>query len=239
MSEPPDIEANGEALAAELVFGLLDGPERAAAIRRQLEDSRFASAVAYWRAVGEDWLERVEPAQVPPALAARVEQAIDEDAAPAVPARRFAVMRNLALVATAASLALSIGLLTILARSNGPRVERVFVQPANVAQIPGEGGSVLLSASYDPATGELRLRGEGTDAAGLAPELWVIPGDGKPRSLGFIEPGKSKVIAMPQRIQGLAGEGAALAVSIEAPGGSTDETGPRGPVAAVGKLEKI
>jgi anti-sigma-K factor RskA len=69
-------------------------------------------------------------------------------------------------------------------------------------------------------------------------QLWLIPADGKPRSLGMVEPGKSKAMPMPQAMAPMFAEGAALAVSVEPPGGSTQE-GPSGPVAAIGKLARI
>ena len=74
-------------------------------------------------------------------------------------------------------------------------------------------------------------------ALGRCPDL--DPGDGKMRSLGMVEPGTSKAMPMPKDLATLVAEGAQLAVSVEAPGGSTKPDGPEGPVAAQGKLAKI
>nr|QQZ52048.1 anti-sigma factor [Phenylobacterium glaciei] len=68
--------------------------------------------------------------------------------------------------------------------------------------------------------------------------MWLIPADGKPRSLGLIAPGTSKTLPMPQGLPALATEGASIAVSVEPLGGSRQD-GPSGPVAAIGKLARI
>jgi anti-sigma-K factor RskA len=72
-------------------------------------------------------------------------------------------------------------------------------------------------------------------AAGQVPELWLIPADGKPRSLGVIGLEASQLVEVPPMVLKLVAEGAVLAVSIEPTGGSP--TGqPTGPVVATGKL---
>ena len=70
-------------------------------------------------------------------------------------------------------------------------------------------------------------------------QLWLIAGQNKPMSLGFIEPGKAKVIALPIEVMTKMAEGAAIAVSMEPLGGSKDPNGPSGPVIGVGKLSKL
>ena len=70
-------------------------------------------------------------------------------------------------------------------------------------------------------------------------ELWVIPADGKPRALGYIEPGKTKAMPMPENLLPSLTMGSSIAVSVEGPGGSPRLDAPSGPIAAVGKLAKI
>jgi anti-sigma-K factor RskA len=53
-----------------------------------------------------------------------------------------------------------------------------------------------------------------------------------------VTPGTSVAIPVSALLAGLTDERAALAVSVEAPGGSKKD-GPTGPVVAVGKLSKI
>ena len=69
-------------------------------------------------------------------------------------------------------------------------------------------------------------------------ELWLIaPGD-QPRSLGLIEPGRAVRISVPPSLLGRITPEAALAVSIEPPGGSPTGA-PTGPVIASGKLTNL
>jgi anti-sigma-K factor RskA len=70
-------------------------------------------------------------------------------------------------------------------------------------------------------------------------ELWLIAGQDNPKSLGLVESGKAKVIALPTEVMQKMSEGAALAVSEEPPGGSKNPAGPSGPVIGVGKLSKL
>jgi anti-sigma-K factor RskA len=105
----------------------------------------------------------------------------------------------------------------------------------------GEAPTPLFVAAYDPARKALivtSLVKPGADPAHVH-ELWVIPSDGKPRALGFAEPGKSKTIPMSPELAAAMAEGSAIAVSVEPPGGSANPNAPSGPIAAVGKLAKI
>ena len=78
----------------------------------------------------------------------------------------------------------------------------------------------------------------GMDARGRTPELWVIPADGKPRSLGVVpEKAAASMTVRPEHREMLA-EGATLAVSLEPEGGSP--TGqPTGPVVMTGIMSAV
>ena len=99
----------------------------------------------------------------------------------------------------------------------------------------------MFVAAYDPARQALiitSLAKPGTDPARVH-QLWVIPADGKPHSLGMIEPGASKAMPMPKDMAPMFAPGAAIAVSVEPPGGSPLKNAPSGPFAARGQLGKI
>ena len=64
-------------------------------------------------------------------------------------------------------------------------------------------------------------------------QLWLIAGQDKPKSLGLLESGKAKIIALPTEAMAKMAEGAALAVSLEPPGGSKSPDGQSGPVISV------
>src|SRR5207247_1901613 len=58
----------------------------------------------------------------------------------------------------------------------------------------------MFLAAYDPARKALivtSLAPPGSTDPVHVHELWVIPADGKPHSLGMIEPGRSKAMPMP------------------------------------------
>jgi anti-sigma-K factor RskA len=72
-------------------------------------------------------------------------------------------------------------------------------------------------------------------AAGRAPELWLIPAGQKPISVGMIASNAPTTIALDPAMLARLGPTAALAVSVEPPGGSP--TGqPTGPVIAKGAI---
>jgi len=105
---------------------------------------------------------------------------------------------------------------------------------------PGEGSHPMFVAAYDPVRQALiitSLARPGADP-GHGHQLWVIPADGQPHSLGMIAPGASKSMPMPKAMAPMFTPGAAIVASLEPPGGSP--TGrPSGPMAAVGKLGRI
>jgi anti-sigma-K factor RskA len=105
----------------------------------------------------------------------------------------------------------------------------------------GDAPVPLFVAAYDPARKAMIITSlvkPGGDPAHVH-ELWVIPADGKPRALGFVEPGKSKSIPMSRELAESMAEGSSIAVSVEPPGGSPNPNGPSGPIAAIGRLAKI
>ncbi|MGF6151078.1 anti-sigma factor [Pseudomonas fluorescens] len=103
--------------------------------------------------------------------------------------------------------------------------------------------ATLLSASAQPA---LRIKAHNdylqveplalaTVAPGHSLELWAVPADGKPISLGVIPAGGKGRVALSEKQHALLGKPIALAVSLEPEGGSP--TGqPTGPVLYQGAL---
>jgi anti-sigma-K factor RskA len=99
----------------------------------------------------------------------------------------------------------------------------------------------LFVAAYDPDRKALiitSLLPPGADRDKVN-QLWLIAGQDKPRSLGLIEPGKAKVIALPLDVMARMSAGAKLAVSIEPEGGSKDPNGPSGPIIGLGELSRL
>ena len=237
MSEGPEL-SEIEALAAEHALGVLGAEERRAAEHRMASDPAFAALVEAWR-------ERLQPMAeglAPVAPRAVVWTGIER----ALPANDNLVARlRFWRTATAGSLALaaaSIAAAVFVAARPPQVVAPPPGQLLNASLVSQTGAPVpLFVAAYDPVRKALivtSLVRPGGDPAHVH-ELWVIPADGKPRPLGFIEPGKTKAMPMPQALLPALAAGSSIAVSVEPPGGSPNRDAPSGPIAAVGKLAEI
>ena len=252
MSEAPDLSEN-EALAAEHALGVLNARDRADAELRMAREPAFAADVEAWRARLAPMLDSIEAVPAPSGLWQRIERLLpaNDVQQPAndngVLINRLRFWRNSAMGGFALAAA---SLLGVFVQVNQPPVvveKQVPVAPAgqmlNASVVTTEPGGIqpLFTASYDPDRKALivtSLLPEGSDRDKVH-ELWLIAGQDKPKSLGLVESGKAKVIALPTEVMAKMAEGAALAVSLEAPGGSKSPDGPQGPVIGVGKLSKL
>jgi anti-sigma-K factor RskA len=95
-------------------------------------------------------------------------------------------------------------------------------------------------AAYDPARQALivtSLMKPGEDPAHVH-ELWVIPADGKPRSLGVVPDKVAAAMTVRPEHRAMLAEGVTLALSLEPEGGSP--TGqPTGPVVMTGVMSAV
>jgi anti-sigma-K factor RskA len=102
----------------------------------------------------------------------------------------------------------------------------------------GTDKQMKLVASWDPNARQLILAipGELTGDSSHSHQLWLIPGDGKPRSLGVMGNRKQTHLRLERVLADLMRQGATIAISVEPRGGSP--TGqPTGPVVASGTLQ--
>jgi anti-sigma-K factor RskA len=242
MSQGPEL-SDLEALAAEHALGVLSGPERAAAEARAAGDPAFAALVESWRERLAPLLDAVAPAAPPAALWRRIERAVPANDEPALH-RRLRFWQGAAIGSAglaAASLAAAVMLAVRLPVA--PQVTAAPAAPILNASLmsPEDGGRPMFVAAYDPARHALivtSLMKPGADPEHVH-ELWVIPADGKPHPIGMIAPGSSKAMRMPMEMAPMFTPGAAIAVSVEPPGGSPMKTAPSGPIAAMGHLARI
>ena len=222
-------------LAAEYVTGTMRGPAR-----RRFET--LLSAHPALRNAVRDWQDRLMPLTLsvtPQAPSAevwkRIEAQIGGSAEPTVAASQtpwwsgLAFWRGLSGFATAAAL----GLL-VMVNTPGPTQAPMVVVLSSTAV--NAGGSAV------PASFVASISGDGRAVvtkpllnvslqADRALELWAVPGAGAPKSLGLISANGASVVQKNKVPVGTA----ALAVSLEPPGGSPTST-PSGPVLFVGKL---
>lgn len=230
------------ALAAELALGLLEGPELVEARALAARDPAFRGEVEQWAAHFAPLLETVEDKVPAPAVWQSV-LAIVEQRRPAANDDAPDLRRRLArwrlasggLGALAAALAL---VLLTRPEPSAPPPTQIAVASPMVATLAGDDPvPVRLVANWDPAARQLIVTPAMTPEVdpSKAMELWVIPADGTPRSMGVmpaegpmrgtIEPAMSRLLEA----------GATLAISIEQSGGSPTGA-PQGPVVASGKM---
>jgi anti-sigma-K factor RskA len=107
-----------------------------------------------------------------------------------------------------------------------------------VAELNGNGKHALV-ATIDPRRATVLAVPANLAVTGdRVPELWLIVPGKDPRALGVIDAQKPVALAIPAHLLAEATSEAALAISLEPPGGSP--TGqPTGPVIAVGPLTKL
>ncbi|EJL29295.1 anti-sigma factor domain-containing protein [Novosphingobium sp. AP12] len=233
MADPMSAEER-DALAGELALGVLVGEERAAAMRLRLSDPAFAAAV-------NDWNTRFEPlyagfAESPaPALWPAIQRRL---AAPDHSRIRRAL--RLWRIGAVASSALAASLATVILLRPPPAPVEIVRPPEQVAvaQLGTEEAPALLAVNYDPAGGVLRIRAVRLPESRLAPELWVIPADGVPRSLGLVASGGSSTVAISAANRALLQDGVTLAITLEPRDGAPHDAPSSAPIAA-GKISAI
>lgn len=232
-------------LAAEYALGVLDGDE----LRRAREfagmDPAFRAEVARWSGRLAPMLDEVA-AVAPPARAWR---AIQERLGGVAPAGNVVVLRRrvqqwrgiaAAMSALAASLAIFM-VVRPLPPAPAPtpaQVERPAAVPM-VAMLGDQQSGTMVVASWDPAAQQLVLAvaGDMPSDPKHSHELWVIPSDGKPRSLGMMGAGKQMHMRLADALARLLAQGSTIAISVEPRGGSPTGA-PTGPVVASGALTR-
>ncbi|MFN9712108.1 MAG: anti-sigma factor domain-containing protein [Alphaproteobacteria bacterium] len=242
MSEAPDLP-EAEAFAAEHALGVLDARERAEAEMRMARDPAFAADVDAWRQLIAPMLDSIESVTAPQGVWTRIEAMLPANDNGAV-MNKLRFWRNAA-VGGFALAAASLAGVVVQVTQPPVTVEAPASAPgqllnANLTATSGQ-PQPLFVAAYDPDRKALiitSLLPPGADRDKVN-QLGLIAGQDKPRSLGLIEPGKAKVIALPLDVMARMSAGAKLAVSIEPEGGSKDPNGPSGPIIGLGELSSL
>lgn len=217
-------------LAGELALGVLEGDERANALRQSLADPAFAAMVARWR---EHFA--LLHAEAP---AAAVPKAIEQRVMASITPRRDRVSRWRTLAFVTSAIAASLAMVLVL-RPGKVAPAPVVVPPSMlVAALGGSGATASekpIGALYDPHIGGIVLVGGAPIPAARAGELWVIAPGKAPLAIGLIDGGDHIRLRVDNAARPELAAGATLAISIEPIGGSP--TGqPTGPVVASGTL---
>lgn len=245
---PPDATLEGappDMAAAELALGLLEGDERAVALRRVLAEPGFARAVERWRAQVAQLFD-LWPEMAAPDVLRRVEASIDHRGdtpvarlvtSPRAQSRWWPGVAALSSVAAAGLLAV---LVTRPVPVPAPPVPQrsVPASPTLVASIDPQAEGAPVTAVYDERAGAIRLTEASLSQGRHSAELWIIPSNGTPHSLGLLHARGTTALTLSPANRARIAAGATLAVSIEPLGGS--QTGlPTGPVVAKGALSIV
>ena len=216
-------------LAAEYALGVLAGAERAAAEQRVAREPAFARLVTDWTQRLAPWAAEIAEVAPPAQLWDRIADALPAQTQAGGLWQSIAFWRGLSFAAGALAAACLAALIYLGAFTQ---------QQPLVAAIEG-GGNRQFVATIDTRRGAVAVVPASFSAdATRVPELWLIPPDGRPRSVGLLRPDQSVTLTLPPELAALAKDNAVLAVSLEPPGGST--TGlPTGPVIATGKLTSL
>jgi|TARA_R100000501_G_scaffold17911_1_gene34744 anti-sigma-K factor RskA len=256
MSEDAPLPLDGDDLvAAEFVLGLPDAAEMAQLAARRASDPAFARAVDLWEQRFAPLLDEAAPVDAPDDMWARIatelqgRRAANSDPGDVVTSPgKLRFWRLYGSAMTAAAAVLVAALLTerqtiperpaVAPDASAPTeseltgIEPVTLESATLA--PEEGVPVAV-ITYDAANKRLFVSPVGIPAdADTVPQLWFIPGDGVPRSLGTIEAGQTVTLQLAEDFD----DAATLAISIEPEGGSPTGA-PTGPIVGTGSLSSL
>lgn len=240
-------EDDSELRCAEYALGVLDANERRALERAAEADPALAAALARWQQRLAPLAEDLHPVRAPARVWARIELDLGLRSARRAPAQAVStrswwnslnLWRGVGIGASVAAIVL-VAINVVL--------QREVAHPVSVAVVPANAYLVATLARPDgvahwTATIDLRRRemivvpaAKAAVPAGRATELWLIPPGAKPVALGVFRPDAPVRVTLPENLVASLDARAALAVSIEPPGGSP--TGqPTGPVVASGSM---
>jgi anti-sigma-K factor RskA len=235
MSKEPHIPeatpepVDDETLAGEYALGVLSGEQRIAVEARAGEDAHFAARIEAWNARLAGFALEASPAEPPARIWPTIESALFPGNAGLWNSLRF--WRSLGIGASTVAVA---GLAALFVLSGPPAPRRDLVASL---QATDAGPSYL--ARIDAVAGKLTIRAvqAGVEATRV-PELWLIPADGVPRSLGVISNDLPSEVIVPEALRRDLDGTATLAITLEPQGGAPNGK-PTGPVIAAGKPGEI
>lgn len=251
--EPPSTDI----LAGEYVLGVLDAVQRAEVERRITGDPGFARLVTQWENRLAPLLESFGSEAVPAHLWPRIRTSLGWPAATTASPR---VWQRTGFWQGMTALAAALALVAVFSRRD---LEPTAPAPTPVAVTPIAPTPPTLPAEPEQATKPVTplLHDDGTpgwlasvdraqgkvlmvpvpaaaDAAGRAPELWLIPAGGAPRSLGLVSIDRAHTVAVPDSLRDALVNGSVLAITLE-PSSGAPQGIPTGPIIAKGDIANL
>jgi anti-sigma-K factor RskA len=221
-------------LAAEYVLGTLNGPARRRFETLQGAHPNLRQAVAQWQArlapLSTSVPEVAPPERVWHDIEGRLfaPGPVERETPRTSRWQRLALWRGISALATAAAVAMFL----VASQTPPPQAPIVVVLGANPETATTLNASFVASVSADGRALVLRPLNELSLAPDRALELWAVPAQGAPRSLGLVRSAGATTLLRAQLLR----DTAAFAVSVEPAGGSPTGA-PTGPIVSVGKLQ--
>lgn len=226
-----------ERLAAEHALRLLEGEEELRARGLMVTDHEFADRVAEWEQKLAPMLEETAPVQPSPEMWARIEASMSEprESAEIVTLERKIRRWQWATGGMAAAAAVAIAFLSLPADAPAPNVP----QNPLVASIPIGDTPLRLGVTYLPDHSEILVSASGLSADGVHDhELWLVPPDGAPQSLGVVVPGEERRVKIDEALIRQIGDGSDLILTRE-PLGGAPAGAEAGPTVASGEFSAV
>lgn len=245
MTETFSPEEERDLVAAEYGLGLLEGQALMEARGRVANEPAFAAAVANWEArlapMAEGFAEVAPPAHI----WARIEQALEAQAAGGSTLvhlqRRERLWRGWAAGMTAVAAGLALVLALGVAQPDPPPSVPPAEQrgPALFASLASDDGSAALAVAFEPERGTMVVTPARLPSApGRDHQLWLIAGEGAaPISLGIVRGPVPRRMPISAALRGAVAPNATVALSVEPTGGSPTGS-PTGPVIASGPVTR-
>ncbi len=207
----PDL---AHALAAEYVVGTLKGRarQRFEAIARA--DSSVASVLGQWERGLTPLVDNVPPVEPPARLWKAIEARIEPRGTTANPGRMFGFWRAFGLLAGGVASVLMVAFIYL---ATGPRGEPVFVAVLTEASEPDPR---MVVSMHSPNLLRVRVVHPWKMGPEQSLELWVIPKEGKPRSLGLVANAATDTMIRIDPSDPRVQNARLLAVTLEPAGGS-------------------
>ncbi len=228
-----------DGLAAEYVLGTQSTRVRRRMQRLLAQDSLLAERVAWWESQLNQLADSADSVPVPPWVWRRVENILQppaKDTSGDVDGwwQSLWVWRGSTALATAMALVLLI--LPPLIQ----RPDAITVEGGVVLVLTDEESKTAFLISRPSADAPIRAQAIAASVMTLqqAYELWLIPPDAAPLSLGLLNDEGGTILQPSAALSSLVLPGSAMAVSIEPPGGSTTGA-PTGPVVYTGSILEL
>lgn len=222
-----------EALSASYVLGTLRGPARRRFARLLAGDRALSALVEKWESFLTPLALRIKPVEPPARVWRAIEARIARTQSVSTESPdwwdNLAFWRNWGLAATGLAAALMIA--TVVIKPQPPAesaMVAVLSTPENVPRMIVEKHAGMLKVKVVKAWATLPENDL---------ELWVVPKEGAPRSLGVVSHANDSEVRK-GNLDTLLADGAAFAISKEPKGGSPSGA-PTGPILCSGTIAKM